>query len=36
ERFENAIYPGVGHVYLPDMWQRTMAWMGKWVKAAGR
>lgn len=32
ERFENVIYPNVGHVYLPEMWQRTMAWMEKWVK----
>ncbi|HXP59199.1 MAG TPA: hypothetical protein VN829_01840, partial [Dongiaceae bacterium] len=27
--FENLLYPGVGHVYLPEMWQKTMAWMGK-------
>jgi dienelactone hydrolase len=32
EHFENVIYPGVGHVYLPEMWQRTVAWMEKWVK----
>jgi hypothetical protein len=27
--FENAIYPGVGHVYLPEMWEKTLAWMKK-------
>ncbi|HXP60527.1 MAG TPA: alpha/beta hydrolase family protein [Dongiaceae bacterium] len=27
--FENILYPGVGHVYLPEMWQNTMAWMDK-------
>ena len=30
--FESILYPGVGHVYLPDMWQRTLAWMDQWVK----
>lgn len=24
--FESRIYPGVGHVYLPEMWDRTKAW----------
>ncbi len=33
-RFENAIYPGVGHVYLPEMWERTVQWMDRWVKEA--
>ncbi|MBL9177781.1 MAG: hypothetical protein JNM65_06945 [Verrucomicrobiaceae bacterium] len=31
-RFENAIYPGVGHVYLPEMWEKTMRWMDQRVK----
>ena len=30
--FESTIYPGVGHVYLPEMWQKTVAWMDRWVK----
>lgn len=30
--FENAIYPGVGHVYLPEMWEKTMRWMDQRVK----
>lgn len=33
-KFENAIYPGVGHVYLPEMWEKMEAWFGKWVKEA--
>jgi dienelactone hydrolase len=30
--FEIAIYPGVGHVYLPDMWQRTVQWLDAHLK----
>ncbi len=26
--FESVIYPGVGHVYLPEMWERMVRWMG--------
>jgi dienelactone hydrolase len=26
-QFQSIVYPGVGHVYLPEMWQRTMSWM---------
>ena len=25
--FESVIYPGVGHVYLPEMWERMLGWM---------
>jgi dienelactone hydrolase len=25
--FESLVYPGVGHVYLPEMWKRTVAWL---------
>lgn len=32
QRFENAIYPDVGHVYLPEMWEKTLKWMNQWVK----
>lgn len=32
EFFENKIYPGVGHVYLPEMWEKTVQWMDRWVK----
>jgi dienelactone hydrolase len=30
--FESAIYPGVGHVYTPEMWQRTIQWMDSHLK----
>ena len=30
--FENIIYPGVGHVYLPEMWEKTVQWLGRWLK----
>ena len=26
------IYPGVGHVYLPEMWQHTLAWFDMHLK----
>jgi hypothetical protein len=29
---ENAIYPGVGHVYLPEMGEKTVKWLDRWVK----
>jgi hypothetical protein len=31
-RFDSLIYPGLGHVYVPEMWQKTVAWMDRWVK----
>jgi hypothetical protein len=34
DHFENTIYPGVAHVYLPEMWTKTVAWMDRWVKDA--
>jgi dienelactone hydrolase len=30
--FESVVYPGVGHVYLPAMWQRTLAWFERHLK----
>ena len=32
--FENVVYPGLGHVYLPEMWERTLAWMDRHVRDA--
>lgn len=32
QRFENTIYPGIGHVYLPKMWEETVKWLDRWVK----
>ncbi|HBJ85063.1 MAG TPA: dienelactone hydrolase [Verrucomicrobiales bacterium] len=29
--FQNVIYPGVGHDYLPEMWEKTLKWMDQWV-----
>ncbi|MDB6030216.1 MAG: Dienelactone hydrolase [Verrucomicrobiales bacterium] len=29
---ENKIYPGVGHVYLPDMWSNTVSWLERNLK----
>ncbi|MEY4940119.1 MAG: hypothetical protein RIQ93_1854 [Verrucomicrobiota bacterium] len=31
-RFENTIYPGLGHVYTPEMWEKMEAWFGKYLK----
>lgn len=36
QRFENAIYPGIGHVYLPEMWEKTLKWMDRWVKGVAK
>lgn len=30
-RFANVIYPGVGHRYLPEMWEETLRWMARWL-----
>jgi dienelactone hydrolase len=27
QAFQNTIYPGLGHVYTKEMWERTLAWM---------
>lgn len=27
--FRSRVYPGVGHVYLPEMWEETLRWLGK-------
>ena len=32
--FESIIYPDTGHVYLPEMWERTVKWMEAHVKSA--
>jgi dipeptidyl aminopeptidase/acylaminoacyl peptidase len=31
-RFQSIVYPGVGHVYLPEMWERTVAWIDGHLK----
>lgn len=30
-KFENTIYPGLGHVYTPEMWEKMEAWFGRWI-----
>jgi len=30
-RFESVVYPNVGHVYLPEMWEKMLVWMGRHI-----
>lgn len=30
--FQSKIYPGVGHVYLPEMWDQTVQWLNAKLK----
>jgi dienelactone hydrolase len=32
DSFQSVIYPGVGHVYLPEMWQKTVGWFDTHLK----
>lgn len=32
DNFESIIYPGVGHQYTPEMWERTVAWLTKQLR----
>jgi len=32
DQFQSLIYPGVGHVYTPAMWDRTVAWLEQYLK----
>ena len=29
DNFQSIIYPGLGHIYTPEMWDRTLAWFAK-------
>lgn len=29
DAFQSIVYPGVGHVYLPQMWERTEKWLDR-------
>ncbi len=31
DRFQGIVYPGVGHFYTPDMWQRMLAWFARYL-----
>jgi len=33
--FQNIIYPGLGHVYTPEMWAKTLAWMDEHLGTPG-
>jgi hypothetical protein len=32
--FRSLIYPGLAHVYTPEMWAKTLAWMDERLRAA--
>ena len=32
DHFRSVIYPGLGHVYTPEMWNETMTWLSKNLK----
>lgn len=32
DAFKGVLYPGVGHVYTPEMWKEMLAWMDKNLK----
>jgi hypothetical protein len=32
ENFQNFLYPGLGHQYLPEMWEKTLAWFDEQLK----
>ncbi|MBI5773255.1 MAG: dienelactone hydrolase family protein [Verrucomicrobia bacterium] len=31
EKFQSLVHPGVGHVYLPEMWAKTTAWLKQYL-----
>ena len=32
EQFQSMLYPGVGHRYLPEMWEKTLVWLDRNLK----
>ncbi|MCL4179282.1 MAG: dienelactone hydrolase family protein [Verrucomicrobia bacterium] len=32
DHFQSVLYPETGHVYTPEMWQRMVEWMGRYVR----
>jgi dienelactone hydrolase len=36
DAFRNLIYPGQGHVYTPEMWAKTLAWMDEHLGAPAK
>ncbi len=35
-KFRSLVYPGVGHVYLPEMWEKTVGWLEEHLRPAAR
>jgi len=33
DAFQSVVYPGQGHVYTPEMWEKTLKWMDERLKA---
>jgi dienelactone hydrolase len=36
DSFQSVIYPGLGHVYTPEMWAKTLAWLQDHLGVPGR
>ena len=34
QEFQSIVYPGIGHVYLPEMWGKTIGWLDQHLKPA--
>ncbi len=34
KHFQSTIYPGLGHVYTPEMWSKTLGWLDSHLKSA--
>lgn len=34
DRFQSIVYEGQGHLYTPEMWQKTLDWLDRWLKNA--
>lgn len=32
DNFQSIVYPGVGHVYLPSMWEKTTGWLDQHLR----
>jgi len=35
ENYQNLIYPGLGHVYTPEMWAKTLKWLDEHLHPPG-
>jgi hypothetical protein len=33
EAFQSIVYPGQGHIYTPEMWQKSLSWLDNQLKA---